>query len=382
MRGLTLLMTVLLSLPGLSVAVVTLLGVGVLREVPGGVAAIAAVGVGVLPALGLGALWGRQVRPEPLAVGMLLWPLLVLLGLPFYFPGEREEAMATGMALAASPWGPEASARGAALGQRVSGWLGEEPEVQLPPPAAVPLEDEPQAIASPAIAVSTDHPEDEIALPYEGAGRSLVIPVTFEAGETRELSMLYDTGATYTTLSEDALRSLGARVSRDAPEITMRTANGERSSRLVLLDRVWLGGFEVEGVTVAVCDECADEDSAGLLGLNVTGRFTVTVDPSRRELVLKPRGDAADRKLDIGQWLKVSGTATAWSDGRVVVELAVDNEAPREVAEVVVGVHCQGESFKSTILDIAPGGTGEERVSLPRGTDCSEYRISVESASW
>lgn len=383
MRRLTLALTTLLSIPGLAVALGALLGLGVIREVPGPAAAIAAVFVGLLPAMGLGALGGGRVRPEPVALGLLLWPLMLLAGLPLYFPGERAEAISTGFGLAASPWGPERSRAAAEWGQSVAALLGEEPSVRPPPPPAQVLEVErPQPIASPALALSTDHPEDEIALPYEGEGRSLVIPVTFEGEASAELTMLYDTGATYTTLSEDALDKLDVRVPRDAPEITVRTANGERQSRLVLLDRVWLGGFEVEGVTVAVCEECAGEDSAGLLGLNVTSRFTVTVDPGRRELVLKPRDGADDRKLDVGQWLDIAGTATAWSDGRVIVDVEVANKAPRGVAEVTVGVHCLEKSFSATLRELAPGEEAEERVSLPRGTDCSEYRLDLQSAHW
>ena len=39
---------------------------------------------------------------------------------------------------------------------------------------------------------------------------------------------------------------------------------------------------------VAVCEECGGKDSVGLLGLNVSGQFTVTLDPDRHEMVLKP----------------------------------------------------------------------------------------------
>ena len=55
--------------------------------------------------------------------------------------------------------------------------------------------------------------QDEIALPVEGEGRRLSIPVVFEHGErTVEVWMLLDTGATYTTLPMEVLDQLGLRV--------------------------------------------------------------------------------------------------------------------------------------------------------------------------
>ena len=102
----------------------------------------------------------------------------------------------------------------------------------------------------------SDRDGDEVALPYEGQGHSLAIPVQFK---NAEISMLFDTGASVTTLDEATLHRLGVKVPSDAPELKLRTANGERSARLVQVPELWIGGMKVAPVTVGVCEECADD---------------------------------------------------------------------------------------------------------------------------
>ena len=78
-----------------------------------------------------------------------------------------------------------------------------------------------------------------------------------------EFQMIFDTGATYTTLDRASLEQLELEISRHAPHATLRTANGEVDAPLVLVDAVWLGDAVVEWVTVAVCDLCAGEGVSG-----------------------------------------------------------------------------------------------------------------------
>jgi hypothetical protein len=207
----------------------------------------------------------------------------------------------------------------------------------------------------------------------------MALPVQF--GDD-ELPMLFDTGATVTTLSHAALHTLGVRIPGNAPEITLHTANGERSAQLLLLPRVWVGGLPVEGVTVGVCDECADDKVNGLLGLNVSGQFLVTVDTARKEVVFQAREGRQDRVVDIGPWLKVHATARVWPDERVDVEVVADNAASRTVTEAVVGIHCAADNFQATLKDITPGSTATTEARLPAGTDCGEYRVTLDHAYW
>ena len=225
-------------------------------------------------------------------------------------------------------------------------------------------------------------PSDIVVLPYEGRGSSLKVPVDLEGedGEVLEVMMLFDTGASFTSVDRATLDELGVEVPRDAPEVVVRTANGERSTELVLLERVWLGGMAIDGVTVGICESCAHDDEVGLLGLNVSGRFLVTVDQEAREIQLQPR-KSDDRTADIRYWVEPSARATRWDDGRIEVEATLVNNAPRTVRDAVVRIDC-GEPFTARFPPVAAGDEEVVRVGLPDGTDCAGYTIALESARW
>lgn len=364
-----------------AVAMAAICGLGLLREASAVPLVVAPVGVVLLPCLGLATLFTH--RPIGLAATFWAWPILVLLGLPAYFPGERAMALSTGLGVVAAVHGPETAETAAELGETLALWLGPEPVMSRQPAEPIAAEPSPEVQAPRAPETLL---QDQVALPYEGEGRTLRIPVAFETrfGETVETWMLFDTGATFTTLDEATLDALGQDIPDDAPEVTLHTANGKRTARLVLLDEVWIGGFPVGGVTVALCEACASADTgvAGLLGNNVSGQFTVTLDPDRQEMVLEPRQGQPDRHLDIGPWLDIEAKATAWPDGRVEVEVEAANNATREVETAEVGIRCGDDHFAATLTRIGARDLRRNRVSLPRGTRCETYRVTLDAALW
>jgi clan AA aspartic protease (TIGR02281 family) len=346
------------------------IGLGVLRGLPGWHVAAVALGVTGVPIAGVRALLGGG--RWAIVAGAWLWPACALLALPGFFPGEMEGALSTGLAVLAAPGGPEAASRAARIGQAVAAPAAALPTGLPPPPEAE--RSVPECL--PAAGALTG---DAVALPFEGRGHSMVIPVQVE---NQELTMLFDTGASVTTLDERTLRSLGIRVPRDAPEVTLRTANGERTARIVLLEQVWVGGLPVDGVTVGVCEECADERTAGLLGLNVSGQFLVTVDTQRKEVVFQPRTGDGDRLIDVSPWLKVQATARIFPDTRVEVDVEAENQSPRLVLDATVGVQCGDDHFVAHLKDVPSRSVGRTSMSLPRGTACDQYRVSLEHARW
>ncbi len=234
------------------------------------------------------------------------------------------------------------------------------------------------------MAVVPDGEGDQVILPYEGEGRSLRIPVEIEGrgGRSLDLAMVFDTGATFTTLDRGTLRALGISVPNDAPTLRFQTAGGERESQLVLVDRLWVGGLAVDGVTVGVCDDCASDDSAGLLGLNVSRRFKVTVDQERHELVLEPRIGPQDASHDVLPWVELGATATRFPDGRVEVGVRLANHSHRDLDEAEVTVSC-GEGWAVPIGPVAAGEEGETTMSLGLGTRCAEgYTVALSRALW
>ena len=183
--------------------------------------------------------------------------------------------------------------------------------------------------------------------------------------------MVFDTGATLTTVSPKLLDELEIDVPDDAPTITLQTANGTRQSPLLLLDRLWLGGFAVEGVSVSVCDNCGDLN--GLIGLNVSSMFRVEVDQQNRELTFHPRD--GDRHLDITHWLKLGLTR-----GRGGLSVTATNRSPRTVTGAVFEGDC-GDGVATARLDPIPPGEAMSAVfdgPLP----CQRPTISLMQAVW
>lgn len=370
-----------LSAPAALAALGAMLGIGWLRGGPDAVVWAMAFAFVVLPPLGTTLSWpgGRRLAMLGLATGA--WSVVLLTVFPMYFPGERASAIDLGAERVGTLVGAAFPAPGAAIDSVL-------PELQGRPPApeATPVLPSPEvAVVTPSASASrpsSPPPQaDEVILPYEGSGSSLVVPVGLgHNGDELDVSMLFDTGASFTSVDSETLRSLGIRVPRDAPEIVVRTANGERVTKLVLLDTVWLGGFAVDGVTVGLCDACAHEDQVGLLGLNVSGQFLVTVDQQTRELRLKPR-DSPDRTADVRYWVHPSARATAWPDGRVDVEVALDNHSTRTVRDAVVRIGCD-DGYDVQVPDVPPGETGESRVALRAGAECEGYTVELISAGW
>lgn len=373
-----------LAAPLAVLGVLALTGVGLLRG--GGPQLVFAIGVMVvvLPPYGLAALVGPRARSAVFGLLLGAWSLGALVCVPLYFPGERAKALETGLAQLGAVTGLDVPV---GLGGAFDGWLPgvedgrDEGVLKVEPPAPAAPEAPPPPPALDPSKVVTPAETEGVVLPYEGSGRSLVVPVVLEAdGEEVEVSMLFDTGASFTSVDEATLRALGVRVPRDAPEVVVRTAGGERTTKLVLLDRVWLGGFAVEGVTVGVCDACAHGDEVGLLGLNVSRRFLVTVDQEARELRLEPR-PGADRTADVRYWAEPSASAKVFPDGRVDVTVSLENNGPRAISDAVVRIGCD-DGYEVPIPEVGPDDEAHATVSLREGADCEGYTVELVRASW
>jgi len=286
-----------------------------------------------------------------------------------YFPGERKTALSSGLAMFS-------------VSSMVSSTIHE----RFP---SAPKGREPLPIANvPEVKVydnlDQELPDDVASVPFEGEGASMAVPLTVAFDDEREqdIWMLFDTGASLTTFDQATLISLGIQVPADAPLITMQTANGDSQARLVLVDNVWFAGMEVGTITVAVCDACADKKKVGLLGLNVTSRFLVTVDSYRKELLLKPREEKEiNLTHEIRPWLHVEATATQWPGGRVEVEALVSNNSRKKITSVDVEIRCR-ESYSTTLTDIQPKSDKTATVLLPPSAQCDVYAIGLRKAKW
>lgn len=344
----------------------TLLGLGVLRH--GAPWAVAAVATSLVfaPAVAVGAVVPRH-GARAAGMALALWSIGLWVGLPVYFAGERRQALATGLALVGGDAGWEQ-----ALAEHVS----EEPTLSRPPaPEAAVL----QEILAPR---ELPMDEDQIPLPFEGEGRRMSIPVTFEHdGIQVETWMLLDTGATYTTLPESVLAKLHLRPGPDAPSLRLHTANGERDAHVVLAERVWLGDLPIDGVAVATCDPCAGDEASGLLGLNVTGNYNLLIDSDVREVLFTRRSED-NRRLDVRPFVRVGASVSRYPAERVEVTVRVANEGPRRVEDAVVAVRCGPHSWLVDVGSARPGEEIEAVRRLPAHEPCDRYEVALHHATW
>jgi hypothetical protein len=207
-----------------------------------------------------------------------------------------------------------------------------------------------------------------IGLPFDEQGTAILTDVVLE-GESEEIAAtyLFDTGASFTTISNATAGLLDIEVPDDAPTLKFNTASGPHESRMVYLPALRLRDVRIPGLLVSVCDTCASDRTEGLLGLNVMREFYVQMDYKNHRMTLLPRirRGRPNRAYDIEPVvdLAVEGSPEVWL-GRVhwVVMLTNRGTEPIERATPVVKFS-DGPSLLGTPIDrIEPGATGRSLV--------------------
>lgn len=371
------------SLPPLLLAVAEVTRLGLERDVFGLIAILLAAVLAILPTLGL-----RSLLPEKrwsLPAAAWIWGLSLVVCLPLYFPDDgpgrvlAEGNHPTGASNpeAAQPTAGQPDEGGAAVSPiaRLSHTNNLADQRTRPSELRFETED--------ILALSAEEKPGPIVLNYKGDGRSLRVDAEIDGPEIgQRFSMILDTGATFSTLSKEALSNVGIAIEPDAPWVELQTAGGRIEAPLVLVDAVWLGDVRVGWITVAVCEACSSPPVMGLLGLNVLQRFRVAIDHELKHIELHRRERDFDRRLDIGHWLDVESRVSQSWDGRVEVELKGHNRAQHSIRTAVIDLDCSGEGFAIELGLIPARGETTTRVELPRGTNCKQQRLTLARAHW
>ncbi|MBW2723040.1 MAG: retropepsin-like domain-containing protein [Deltaproteobacteria bacterium] len=374
----------------------TVIGLGLDQNLPGPTALLGALCAVILPAFGFATLFGSGSLAHGLA--FCAWSALILTAFPSYFPERRELATRIGLEYLSMSFGDPTRAIVVDSGMEMLSLFGPEPVRTIRAEqrtqdtdknrdrvrARVKDQDQDQASIA-----TTEHTDDFAAdrrqtwIPYRGDGQTIVIPVHVDGPDFgEELQFIFDTGATLTTLSRDTLELLDIPIDDAAPLIMLRTAAGEVEARLALLDAVWLEEESVEWVTVAVCEACASGTVDGLLGLNVSSHFRVSIDHEAEEIELIPRPGRRNRRLDIQPWLEINSVLRRWDDGRLEVTVNVKNRAQQGIQSSVLEVRCSDESFTIRLDPIPAFGSVSQPASLPWGNRCENFEIHPVAATW
>jgi clan AA aspartic protease (TIGR02281 family) len=161
----------------------------------------------------------------------------------------------------------------------------------------VPEEGEQEVAAKPtevesaetAEEVSTETTEEvEAIVRFSTRNGHMVVPVLLN--ESRNSSLLFDTGASITVLSTDLARSLGLR-SAAGRTIRLKTVAADVQAKVARLDSITVGGLSRSDFPVAVVDLDIDKSGRfdGILGMDFLGNYTIRIDNQARRIFLSPR---------------------------------------------------------------------------------------------
>jgi hypothetical protein len=232
-----------------------------------------------------------------------------------------------------------------------------------------------------------------VSVPMADEGTAIYVDTVLEGRDGRHVKLpyLFDTGASFTTISSETAAELGMEIPPDAPMLTFNTASGPRESRMVYLPAVRVGQVRIEGLLVSVCDGCVNKRHHGLLGQNVMRRFFVQMDFKNGRTLLVPRvlDSRANRSYDIEPVVEMDlDGAPEIFLGRLRWVVTVKNNSTvpiRNVTPVVKftdGPTLPGE----TIEEIGPGEVGrslvEGRANDGRGKSKGHYQLGLAEAYW
>lgn len=223
-----------------------------------------------------------------------------------------------------------------------------------------------------------------ITIHYERNGSSILVPAKVEG---KSVYFLFDTGATYTTLTGDFARRAGIAPKKDAPTMMGQTANGPRVSHVGLMNRLELGGRGHFGVTFTICDACPSgmyrgKPIVGLLGLNVIGRYRTSFDDAQGKLEMFPTAAYMDRSRDIKPWVRVQYGRSVHKGEVFRFAFHVHNRAPRSIRSLKMKFSCAGGEPVTMTRKVGARQKVRVEQSIPTGRCPVGFDGEIVEAKW
>lgn len=218
-----------------------------------------------------------------------------------------------------------------------------------------------------------------LELPLERDARQMLVPAVVGS---RSVYFVFDTGATYTTLTPTFAREIGATIPADGPSSLTDTANGRFVMRFGLLSSLRLAGRDHQWVTFGICPSCGGgfyrgKPVVGLLGLNVLRRYRLEVEHAKGRVRLHPSASWHDVSHDVRPWLDVRhGSHTADT-----MRMKVKNIAP-ETVEVTMQITCGSDDEHRSARRSIPSGEQRDFSFSVRRSSCLRPSFGVASARW
>lgn len=230
-----------------------------------------------------------------------------------------------------------------------------------------------------------------VRIKIEARGDAIVVPVQLGGPQgTLATRLVFDTGATFTTLDAALLRRLGVAPSPISSET--ETASGRLRRPLAVIESLSVGAAHVGGgMTVGVCEACGGAGTGGLLGLNFSRHFLVTLDAPQGELLLQPRAERPHAALsEIEPFVAFVDTRTERAANKLVISFSVENRSPRLLRDLVVGAELQGAQGASftgppqvRIAAVPAGGRVAARIEVPLVSAADQVAtLELRRAAW
>jgi hypothetical protein len=240
---------------------------------------------------------------------------------------------------------------------------------------------------SPADASPNGEPAEGVTtVGFRRHGSAIVVPVRLRGPRlAKEVQMLFDTGATFSTIDSRTLADLGLYVTSSDPTIDLRTANGVSRQTITVIEGASLGSASVDGgLTVALCDACGSENVVGLLGLNFARHFRVTVDHADGLLQLERKQTAPSRLYDIRPFVQLSDIRGQQRGNLLRVTLWVGNHSPRPLRELTVTAYAGDSANTSVSGHISSLSPGRRKLQFEGRVPASAegFRVELSDASW
>ena len=102
----------------------------------------------------------------------------------------------------------------------------------------------------------------------------------------RNMMVVFDTGASVTTISKDILYQLGYDVS-NCEKARITTASGVAYVDIVRVEKLKIGQFILEDVEVYAHTFPEESFSLGVIGLNIIANYRVTLDFEVRKIIFE-----------------------------------------------------------------------------------------------
>lgn len=127
----------------------------------------------------------------------------------------------------------------------------------------------------------------QVAVPLKNSKNALVVDALLRQGNTQTGgAFIIDTGATYTSISQEMADELGLDLS-NCETVLITTANGRIEVPKVIIQNLNVNGLEAHNIEATVIPVRKGASFSGLLGLSFIRQFVVTIDPQANQLIFR-----------------------------------------------------------------------------------------------